>query len=163
MDHPIRQLCDGIIMRDHNDRLVEFPGSHLQQSHHLRARSGIQVAGRFIRQQHRRLGRNGPGDGHPLLLSAGKLIGIPVHFPFDPQLSADLRDIIPIRFPAVQPDGKHDILVHILYRYQIIVLEDKTDMPAPKHRQLLLRHLHDRMSVYDDLPRIRKVQSPDQI
>ena len=35
-------------------------------------------------------------------------------------------------------DRKHDILIHILYRDQIIVLEDKTDMPTPKHRQLLL-------------------------
>ena len=47
----------------------------LQQVEHRLAGGAVQVAGRLVGQQHRRLGDQRPGDRHPLLLAAGELVG----------------------------------------------------------------------------------------
>jgi len=45
----------------------------VEQLEDLAAGLGIEVPGRFIRQQYRRLVGQGSGDGHPLAFSTGKL------------------------------------------------------------------------------------------
>ena len=53
--------------------------------HDLRARLGVQVSGRLVRQDQGGIVQQRPGDGDPLLLAAGKLVGLVVR-------------------PALQPD-----------------------------------------------------------
>ncbi len=48
----------------------------LQHGQHLPAGVGVQGAGGLIRQDHRRVPGQGPGNGHPLLLAAGELAGL---------------------------------------------------------------------------------------
>ena len=163
MDYTICKLCNRLIVGNHDDGLMKFSGSHFEKPHHLRTGLGIQIARGFIRKEHRRLCRDCPCNGHPLLLASGELVRIPVHLSLNPQLPAYALDIFPVRPSAVQPDRKHNVLVYILYRNQIIILKHKTDIPAPEHRQLLLRHLHDRVAVYDDFPCIRVIQPSDKI
>ncbi len=70
------------VVGDHDDCLtpaVQF----LKNGHDLQAGAGIEVAGGFIGQQDFRLVYQRPGDGHPLLLAAGKLCGL-VGKPFLP-------------------------------------------------------------------------------
>ena len=61
-------------MGDHEDghALVAEAAEYL---HNLVARLGILRAGRLVRQQQLGISHDGPGDGHPLALSAGKLVG----------------------------------------------------------------------------------------
>ena len=46
-----------------------------QQFHHRQAGGGVELAGRFVGEQQGRSVGEGPGDGAPLLLSAGELGG----------------------------------------------------------------------------------------
>src|SRR6266540_2911233 len=50
-------------------------GRPRQRLQDLVAGARVEVAGRLVGQQHRRLGRQRPGDRHPLLLAAGELRG----------------------------------------------------------------------------------------
>ena len=54
--------------------IVEF----LEHAHDLDAGLAVEVAGRFVGQQEGRLVDQGAGDGHALLLAAGKLVGMVV-------------------------------------------------------------------------------------
>ena len=65
---------------------------------HLQAQLGVQIGQGLIHEQHRGLGGQGAGDGHPLLLAAGELCGVAVH------KHADLHDA---GHPA---DGEVDLL-----------------------------------------------------
>ena len=49
-----------------------------QQVDDMGAGGGIQIAGGLVREQDRGLRGKGPGDGHPLLFTAGELVGIVV-------------------------------------------------------------------------------------
>ena len=46
---------------------------------HLQAELGVQVGQGFVHKQHRGFRGQRPGDGHPLLLSAGQLRRVAVH------------------------------------------------------------------------------------
>src|SRR5882724_1500470 len=71
-------LCAGVV-RDHDDRLVKLAIELCKQEQDFFRRCGIQVAGRFIRHQNRRVGDNGTRDGDALLLPARKLPRIMFH------------------------------------------------------------------------------------
>ena len=68
-------------MGDHNDGFVEFVVQPVEQGQHVVGRLSVQVPGGLVGHDDRRVGDDGPGDGHPLLLAAGKLGG-PVIGPF---------------------------------------------------------------------------------
>ena len=62
---------------DHDDGdalVVEF----LEHAHDFDARLAVEVAGRLVGQQQRRLVDQRAGDGDALLLAAGKLVGMMV-------------------------------------------------------------------------------------
>jgi hypothetical protein len=61
-------------VRDHDegDALVVEPAEGI---HDLDAGAGVEVAGRFVGQDEGRLHDEGTGDGDPLLLAAGELVG----------------------------------------------------------------------------------------
>ena len=60
-----------IVGNEHNGvaRAVKFP----ENLHNFRTGFGIQIACRLIGKNQAGTGHNGPGDGYPLLLTAGKL------------------------------------------------------------------------------------------
>ena len=51
----------------------------VEQAHHVRARSGIEVARRLVRQQQGRPAGQRPRNRHALLLAAGKLGRLVIH------------------------------------------------------------------------------------
>ena len=61
------------IVRDHHDGLAVFAVELLQKSQHVLGRLTIQIAGGLVAHQKRRIGNDGAGDGHALLLAAGQL------------------------------------------------------------------------------------------
>src|SRR6267142_4136816 len=68
----LRVSGDVLLVRDHDDRdavLIEL----LENGHDLNAGSAVEIAGRFIRQQHLRIIDQRACDRDALLLTAGKL------------------------------------------------------------------------------------------
>ena len=61
------------IVRDHDDRLAVLAVERLQQVEDLVARLAIEVAGRLVAEQQRRVGDDGAGDADALLLAAREL------------------------------------------------------------------------------------------
>ena len=101
------------------------------------ARGGVQVAGRLVGQQQRRLPDHGPGDRHPLPLPAGQLVR-PVPQPVgqaDPlQRGPGPVAPLPLPEPAVeQPVG--DVVQHPHPRSEVELLEDEADRLGPQRRQ----------------------------
>ena len=67
-------------------------GKHL---HDGRAAGGIEIAGRLIGQDQAGIVDQGPGDGDPLLLAAGKLCGPVVGPVAQPNLFQDRAGLFP--------------------------------------------------------------------
>ena len=61
---------------DHGGVLV---GKVTDDAEHLAGQLRVQCAGRLVEAQNVRLHGQRPGDGYPLLLSAGQLVGVVVH------------------------------------------------------------------------------------
>ena len=71
---PPAMFRDVFLVRHQNHRLA-LVVQRLKQRHDLLARPGVQVAGRLVGHQERRVVDEGAGDGDALLLAAGELIG----------------------------------------------------------------------------------------
>ena len=61
------------VVRDHDDRLAVLAVERLQQVEDLVAGLAIEVAGRLVAEQQRRVGDDGARDADALLLAAGEL------------------------------------------------------------------------------------------
>ena len=61
------------VVRDHDDRLAVLAVERLQQVEDLVARLAVEVAGRLVAEQQRRVGDDGARDADALLLAAGEL------------------------------------------------------------------------------------------
>ena len=142
--------ADLLVVGDHDDGLAELLGSDLQESHHVQAGGGVQVAGGLIRQDDGGLGRQSPGDGHPLLLAAGEVVGQVLELCLQPQGLNDPFHIGFVRRVAVQLDGQDDVLIHVQHRHQVVVLEHKADLPPPEDGQFLIPHGREFFAVHRD-------------
>jgi len=73
-DHALAIGGNVQFVRDHDDGDAGFV-QLLEQAHEFNAGAGVEVAGRFVGEQHFRPADERAGDGDPLLLSARKLAG----------------------------------------------------------------------------------------
>ena len=92
----------------------------------------VQIAGGLVGQDQRRLRRQHPGDGHPLLLSARKL-GRAMSSPIlQPHPRQRFQRLLPADFAAFSPEYQRQL--HIFQRRhgadQVEALEDKADLPV---------------------------------
>ena len=93
----------------------------------------VEVGGGLVGQHERRVLDEGPGDGHPLLLSSRHLIGTMV----TPLVQTDLlqQDIGTVprlaRPHAGQPEGDHHVRTGVEARDQVEGLEHDADGVAP--------------------------------
>ena len=89
--HPLRQLAfiqvanqfgplgGTQIMDDHQNGFAELAVQPLDQVENFLRGNLIEIAGRFVGHQYRRIGGDSPGDGDPLLLTAGELTQVVVY------------------------------------------------------------------------------------
>ena len=63
-------------MRDHHQGGLELVLHGPQDLVDLIAGLGIELAGRFVGENQKRPFHQGASDGHPLLLTAGELVGV---------------------------------------------------------------------------------------
>ena len=128
-------------MRYHHQSLLLLPHHLLHQIHHFHGSVGIQIPGRFVREDDLRFHHQRPGHAYTLLLTAGHLVG-PVFlmlFKSD-QLQHFLR--LPDAALPVHPlkrKRKRHVLDGIHSPHQVKRLKDKTDMLPAKRHQLVLR------------------------
>src|SRR5262245_41969239 len=130
VQHPAGALGGVRIVGDHDDGLLELAIEPLEQLEDLFPRLAVEVAGRLVGQQQRRIAHDGARDRHPLLLPAGELAWVvPEPLPeaddaervlgaFDPLLAAHLD----------QQQRQLDVLERGQHRDQVIELEDVADV-----------------------------------
>ena len=101
----------------------------------LRAHSypklGIQVAQRLIKQQYTGLQHQGTGQGHPLLLAAGELVGHPLLHALQAHQLENLGDLLPdggfVQLPQLQAVGY--VVIDIVMGQQGVALEHHGGVP----------------------------------
>ena len=71
-DDPAGPRGDLGLVGDQHDRAA-LPVQLVEQAEHVGGRGRVQVAGRLVGQDQRRVADQGPGHRHPLLLAAGQL------------------------------------------------------------------------------------------
>ena len=129
----------------HKDHLVgdifgkaHFVGDH-QHGHplirqlahdgqHLPGQLRVQGGGRFIEVDDLRVGGDGTGDGHPLLLTAGELVGIvilPIQHPHLVQGLAGFDDGLGLGYLPAHDQALSDIFQGRPVAEQVVILEHK--------------------------------------
>lgn len=110
----------------------------MEQAGDLVADLGVEIRGRLVGQDHRRLVRQRPCDGHPLLLSAGQFGGLEPQ----PWSEAEAGEKALGRGTAFatgdtgQVEHELDILLCRQRRQQVEVLKDESEPTSPEMGQL---------------------------
>src|SRR5690606_37820966 len=84
------RVHDRLVVGGHDDRGTGAVDP-FQQQHDVLAGVRVQVPGRLVGQQHQRPVDERAGDGHPLLLATGQLVGHAVRLAFQPDELEHLR------------------------------------------------------------------------
>ena len=163
-DDPVGVLGHLALVRDQHDRraLVAEP---LEDGQDLAGRAGVEVAGRLVGQDHRRVGHQRSGDRHPLLLSARQLGGEMV----DPVGQAHLGQRGQRPLPALvaaQPgvgQRQLDVAERSRARDQIEALEDEADLAVAQIRQVVLVGAADVESVEAVDAAARRIQAAEDV
>ena len=92
----------------------------------------VKRARRLVGEDIGRLGQQCPGDGHTLLLPAGKLRGQAALQPAKAERVKDLRHLAACRAPAGKARGQGGIALGVEGFQQVIVLENKGSLLAPR-------------------------------
>ena len=98
---------------------------------HILTQTQIQRAQRLVQQQHLRAVHQCAGDGHALLLAAGKLVSAPAVKALQADDLQHFRDTLPyllLRYLGdTQTEG--DVFKHVQMRKQRVFLEHRVDLP----------------------------------
>ena len=124
--------CHGLflVVGDVEGGRLELPVQALEFGPHLNAELGVEVAERLVEQEGGGLPDDGPPDGHPLPLPAGKGLGLALQQVLDVQNARGLthaRVDLGFREPPQLQRERH-VLVHGHVRVQGVVLEDHGDV-----------------------------------
>ena len=130
-DHPLGVAGDVRLVGDEHHGA---PGGVQvgEDRHHVLARVGVQVAGRLVGEDQRRVGDDGPGDRHPLLLAARHLARQVTHAVGHADLGQGRLGPLAAGFgsdPGVG-QGKLDVGQRSRARDQIEALKDEADLPV---------------------------------
>ncbi len=150
-----------------DDRLAPLHAGPPELAQDLRPGRVVQVAGRLVGQQEDRARHQSPGEGDPLLLAGGELVG-PVALPAG---QVDERDGVAdppldVSTARVHPsDGERegDVLLDGQEGYEVEGLEDETRLLTPQPRRLAVREATDHVAVEDDLTARGPVQAAEQV
>src|SRR5690606_9778028 len=137
----------------------------LQQAQDLLGRLPVEVAGRLVADQQRRVGDDGARDRHALLLAArqfGRLVRGAVRQAH--QLQRALRVALALRAAELRQQQRQ---LHVLLRaergHQVVELEYVSDVLAAPGRQLARTHAIDALPGNLDLAAGGRVQAADEV
>ena len=117
-------------MRDEDARHVDLVVQPAQPLPQLLPHLGVEGAERLVEQQHLRLDRQRPGQGHALPLAAGELRGIAICQPVQPnQVQQFLTRAFDLGCSAAaDAQAEGHVLEHGHVAEQGVVLEDEADV-----------------------------------
>ena len=140
-------------------------GYRLQQIHDLHTGFRVQCAGGFIRQQNIGIVDQCPGDGHPLHLTAGHLIGLFVQLIAQAHILQSFLRPLPPFAPGDAGDGKCQFHIgqHGLVGDQIVALEYEADGVVPIGVPVPVGIFFGRDTVDDQITAVISVQTADHI
>jgi hypothetical protein len=123
-------------VRDHDQRLAVVLDRLAEQRKDLAACPRVEVAGRLVREDDRRVGDQCPGDGDALLLTTGELGG-PVLPPVGEADTAHQLVHPPlVRLLARDREREGDVFLRVQHRHEVEELEDEADVAAAQLGQL---------------------------
>ena len=136
-----------------------------EQLHDLAALAGVQVAGRLVGEDERRLRDERARHAHQLLLAAGELRGIQVLLPDDLEpvehVAHHAVALLPLHVAVRQ---RHvEVLVHGQVIDQVVALEDEADVRLLQLGALLLPERVNRLAVQVVLARPRRVVHAEDV
>ena len=139
-DHHVVGVRGGVqVVGDHDHGLPELTDRGPQVPEDLPGGLAVQVARRLVGEDQRRLGHQGAGDGHPLLLPAGQLRR-PVIQPVGQAEDLGHRpEALPgggVVGPAGQLERQPDVLLGAQHRQQVERLEHEAELLPAEHREL---------------------------
>lgn len=164
LDRPVSVRGGELIVRHHQDR----PSQIINRSPHVEkyslARSRIQVSGRLIREQDRRLDDQGSRNRRSLKLSSRKCcgeVGPPVEQPNLIECFIYARLALAL-LATVEHQRSTDVFLHSQIGKEIKVLIDESDVASAEHGHLVVAHGGNAlaMDMYRSLA--RKIQTRNQ-
>ncbi len=146
-------------MGDEHQRRPALPVQVEHQIDDLRAGRRVEIAGRLVGEQDRRLDHEGAGERHALLLAAGQFGGIVGGAVGKP----DLRQLGPGAFEGVGAAGELERHGDVFQRRHVLDqvegLEDDADVVAAKAGERVLVEAREIPAGDDDLAGARRLQA----
>ena len=150
-------------MGDHNQRLAEPGGAVSQEGDGIFAALFVQVPRGLVGEDQLGLGQHRPGNGNPLLLAAGELVGVLLQLVFNAQQLRHLPEEVLVRLFAVQLQRHGDVVEHRVLIQQVELLEHKAHVPAAEGRHLGVGIGVEILAVEDHLARGGLVQTAENV
>ena len=151
------------IVGDHHDGLTHRVDGVAQEAEDLGARSRVEVAGRFVGEQHRGPARERACDRDALLLTARQLRRAVVQPVAEPDGLHDRVEPLLVRLPAAERGRQGDVLERGEGRHEVERLEDEADLLAPQLRELLVRERVQVDAADDDATRRERVEAGEAV
>ena len=164
-DIPAAELRDLRVVRDEYDR-APLGVQTLEQRQNLERGPRIEVAGRFVGQNHHRIVNERPRDRHALLLSAGHLVRAVVDAVRQSYLFQGFgRPFAPLagRYVRIVEQREFDVLERRGFGQQIVRLEHESDFAVAERRAVVAPHLADRDAVEPVFARGRRVEAAQNV
>jgi hypothetical protein len=127
---PIGHVENPGVVRDHQHGAGLFERKGAQQLNDTAARGAVQGCGGFIRQQQTWMGSQSPGDGDPLLLPSGQVVGHLGHLVLEadsPQPAAGFIPTGPVTKTRKKIRPHLNVLLSGEATEQVVPLKDHAD------------------------------------
>ncbi|ELZ29211.1 putative hydrolase [Halosimplex carlsbadense 2-9-1] len=136
-----------------------------EEIHDLRARLGVDVAGRLVGQQQCGVGRQRAGDGDALALAARQLRGAVVEAVAEADPREQVRGALAAlaAVDALEDQRQRDVLDGGQPRHEVERLEDEADRPAAGPRALGVGQRRDVLAVDPDDSPGGRVEPADEV
>jgi N-methylhydantoinase A len=141
--------------------LVQIP----YQRQYFRTRVCVQITGRLIRQQDRRINGERASNGAALAFAAGKLVGQMVEARAKAnQVEQFFRSLVNLlRRPASQVQGNRAVLQASQRRQQVEELKDEPDFVAAQARQFIVGEPAQPAAIDLDFSRCGRIEAANEI
>src|SRR5487761_2096617 len=153
------------VVGDHDDRLPDLVVEAREQPQDLLRGHPVEVAGRLVGDDQRRIGDQRPRDRDPLLLPARQLVGKvrrAVGQADELEGSLDALAALGAR-QRRQLQRQLDVAERRQHRHQVVELEDESDVHRAPQREIGVREARDVDAADADLPGRRLVDAGDEV
>ena len=152
-------------MGDHDDGLAHLRVQALHHRQNLFGRCAVQIPGRFVGNQKGGIGDDGAGDGDPLLLAAGHLLGIMIHPVLQAHHAQGHFGVLPPFPPGErgQVERQLDVFDRLEHGDKVVELKDEADVIGAPMGELGLRKGGDVDAAHPDRPAVRLVDPGQEV